>query len=268
MLGMMAVNHDANVPHTHFDNLKIWSRDPPGVPPAPQLKDDPNGPMVLVPGGEFVMGSNEKSDEWAHIASVPDFYIDRTEVTNAAYAKCVQAGKCAPQTAPASETHPNYANQEQFASYPAIHVTWQQAVDFCSWAGKRLPAEAEWERAAGWNAASEERYIWPWGNQFDPKRLNSVEAGLGDTGPAGQSAPELNGTFDMAGNVWEWTASLYKPYPYSAADGREDPQAQGERVFRGGSWAQTQGKARTFVRQGASPTYSDREIGFRCAANP
>jgi eukaryotic-like serine/threonine-protein kinase len=232
------------------------------------VKDDPSGAMVLVAGGEFLMGGNERLDEWAHIVSPPDFYMDRTEVTNAAYARCIQAGNCAPQNAPASETHPSYATQEQFSSYPAIHVTWQQAVDFCTWAGKRLPTEAEWERAASWNAATYEKHVWPWGNVFDPARLNSVESGTGDTSSAAQFAPELNGTFDMAGNVWEWTSSLYKPYPYSQADGREDPQDKGDRVFRGGSWAQTQGKARAVVRQAASPTYSDREIGFRCAVNP
>jgi formylglycine-generating enzyme required for sulfatase activity len=268
MLGMIATNHDAKTPHTHFDNLKVWGRDDLQPPAAPQVKDDPNGAMVLVQGGEFLLGGNEIAGDWVHIASVGSFYIDRTEVTNAVYARCVQAGKCAPQTAPASETHPGYANDVQYASYPVIHVTWQQAADFCTWAGKRLPTEAEWERAAGWDAATEEKSVWPWGNTFDPARLNSVESGRGDTSAVGQYPPEMNGTYDMAGNVWEWTSSLYKPYPYNQTDGREDPAQQGDRVLRGGSWAQTQGKARAVVRQGASPTYSDREIGFRCAATP
>jgi formylglycine-generating enzyme required for sulfatase activity len=267
MLGMIATNHDAKTPHTHFDNLKVWGRDDLQPPAAPQVKEDPNGAMVLVQGGEFLLGGNEIAGDWVHIASVGSFYIDRTEVTNAVYARCVQAGKCAPQTAPASETHPGYANDVQYASYPVIHVSWQQASDFCTWAGKRLPTEAEWERAAGWDAATEEKSVWPWGNVFDPARLNSVESGRGDTSAVGQYPPEMNGTYDMAGNVWEWTSSLYKAYPYIGSDGREDPAVQGDRVLRGGSWAQTQGKARAVVRQGASPTYSDREIGFRCAAN-
>jgi formylglycine-generating enzyme required for sulfatase activity len=84
----------------------------------------------------------------------------------------------------------------------------------------------------------------------------------------GTFPPEINGTFDMGGNISEWTSSLYQPYPYDAADGREDQQASGDRVFRGGSWAQTQGKARGAYRRPVAPTYFDREIGFRCALPP
>src|SRR6185503_1117906 len=136
------------------------------------------------------------------------------------------------------------------------------------WAGKRLPTEAEWEKAASWRAQTGEKSVWPWGNQFSPTLLNSNEADNGDTTQVGTFAPELNGTVDMAGNVSEWTSSLYKDYPYNEADGREAPEDQGDRVFRGGSWAQTQGKATTFIRQYAAPNYADREIGFRCAATP
>jgi formylglycine-generating enzyme required for sulfatase activity len=268
MIGMITVNIDANSPHAHFDNLKVWSRDPAAEPVPPQTREHPAGAMLLVPGGEFIMGSNERSDEWTHVAQIADFYIDRTEVTNAAYASCVQAGKCTSQRSPASETHPGYANQERFAQFPTIHVSWEQARDFCAWAGKRLPTEAEWERAASWNPSSREKVEWPWGNVFEAARLNSLESGNGDTTAVGRFDPELNGTFDMAGNVWEWTSSLFRPYPYNSSDGREEAQAQGDRVFRGGSWAQTLGKARVFVRQSAAPTYADREIGFRCAANP
>jgi len=224
--------------------------------------------MVLIPGGEFIMGSNERRNEQAHLVEVPSFYIDRAEVTNVAYRQCVAAGACTPQQSPASETHPRYADQPQFDSFPAIQVSWQQAQNFCAWAGKRLPNEAEWEKAASWNSATREKSIWPWGNVFDPARLNSADSNNGDTTAVDQFPPELNGTLGMAGNISEWTSSLYKPYPYAAADGREDPQAPGDRVFRGGSWAQTRGKARTFVRQPASPTYVSREIGFRCAVTP
>jgi formylglycine-generating enzyme required for sulfatase activity len=86
-----------------------------------------------------------------------------------------------------------------------------------------------------------------------------------DTTAVGTFSPEINGTFDMGGNISEWTSSLYHPYPYDAADGRENQQVSGDRVFRGGSWAQSQGKARSTYRQPAAPTYIDREIGFRCA---
>jgi formylglycine-generating enzyme required for sulfatase activity len=145
-------------------------------------------------------------------------------------------------------------------------VTWEQAKDFCGWAGKRLPTEAEWEKAASWNATVQRKTIWPWEGRFDTALLNT-DARLGDTSAVKQFPAELNGTFDMAGNVWEWTSSLFKPYPYSAADGREDPKAIGERVFRGGSWAQSPGTRATF-RDHAAQTYRNNEIGFRCAASP
>jgi serine/threonine protein kinase/formylglycine-generating enzyme required for sulfatase activity len=268
MLGMMVANVDAEQPHMHFDNIKIWSADAAIDPGLPQARTDPHGDMVLIPGGEFILGSNEKRDEPPQIVALPNFYIDRSEVTNAAYTQCVAEGKCTAPGSPASETHPNYATETQFADFPVIQVSWQQAQTFCGWAGKRLPTEAEWEKAASWNAATYQKSVWPWGDVFDPKQLNSSEANIGDTSTVGQFPPELNGTVDMGGNVSEWTSTLYMPYPYSESDGREDAQAGGDRVFRGGSWAQSEGKARSFFRQPAAPTYIDREIGFRCAVTP
>ncbi|HWQ14217.1 MAG TPA: SUMF1/EgtB/PvdO family nonheme iron enzyme, partial [Roseiflexaceae bacterium] len=269
MLGMLIANGDAAKPHMHFDNLVIWSADPrppdAGLPPA---RDTPAGAMVLIPGGEFVLGSNDRRDETPHVVDLPSFYIDRTEVTNAAYAACVGDGVCTPQDPPSSQTHPNYATQEEFANFPALHVSWEQANQYCTWAGKRLPTEAEWEKAASWDSAERVKRAWPFGDQFDPVRLNSEEAGQGDTTAVDAHDPELNGTFDMAGNVSEWTSTLYRPYPYDPSDGREDPAAAGDRVFRGGSWAQTHGKARGALRQFAPPDYVNREIGFRCALTP
>jgi formylglycine-generating enzyme required for sulfatase activity len=214
------------------------------------------------------MGSNNIHDERPQIVALPSFYIDRTEVTNAAYARCVTAKQCTPPGMLASQTHPNYANDPQYANFPVIQVSWQQAQTFCAWAGKRLPTEAEWEKAASWNVATRTKSVWPWGDAFDPAHLNSSESKIGDTTAVGTFPPELNGTFDMGGNVSEWTSTLYKPYPYSEADGRENQQASGDRVFRGGSWAQSQGKARGAYRQPVAPTYIDREIGFRCAMTP
>ena len=116
--------------------------------------------------------------------------------------------------------------------------------------------------------ASRTKTLWPFGGVFDPKLLNSDESKNHDTTAAGQFPEEINHTFDMGGNVSEWTSSLYKPYPYDESDGREDLQAQGERVYRGGSWAQTEGKARSAIRQHAAPESAFNEIGFRCAVSP
>jgi formylglycine-generating enzyme required for sulfatase activity len=269
LFGMIVVNADAPTPHIHFDNIKVWSSDPPPLDPGIEpTRTDPNGDLVLVPGGEFILGGNETGDDAAHMVALPNFYIDRTEVTNAAYTRCVAEGKCTPPRTNRSATHPNYATEEQFANYPVLNVTWPQAQAYCGWAGKRLPTEAEWEKAASWNTAARSKTIWPWGNEFDLKRLNSDESKAGDTTPVGQFPAEINGTVDMGGNVSEWTSSLSRPYPYAEADGREDLQATGDRVYRGGSWAQTEGKARSYVRQSAGPDSTFQEIGFRCAVTP
>jgi len=224
--------------------------------------------MVLIPGGEFILGSNMKIDEPPQMLQLPDFYIDRAEVTNALYRECVKAGACTQQQSPASAKHPDYANQPEFDQYPAAFVTWQQANSFCGWAGKRLPTEAEWEKAASWNSATHTKTDWPWIGAFDPKLLNSEESKIGDTTAVGTFPPELNGTVDMAGNVSEWTSSVFRDYPYNEADGREDPKTPGPRAYRGGSWAQTQGKALAIWRQPAPPESAFNELGFRCAATP
>ena len=136
--------------------------------------------------------------------------------------------------------------------------------------GKRLPTEAEWEKAASWNTQERAKQLYPFGDIFDPAKLNSKQeqGGVDDATQVGSYGLELNGTFDMAGNLSEWTNSLDVPYPYDEADGREEYPAVGKRVFRGGSWAQTFGKAKTYERRSVAPDFPDREIGFRCAVTP
>jgi eukaryotic-like serine/threonine-protein kinase len=266
---MLVINVDAPIPHIHFDNHKVWNNDPPPLDPGLDAnRADPNGDMVLIPGGEFILGGEETGVDATHLVALTNFYIDRTEVTNAAYIRCVAESKCTPLRTNGSATHPNYATEAQYANYPVLNVSWSQANVFCGWAGKRLPTEAEWEKAASWNTATRSKTIWPWGNQFDPQRLNSDEARLGDTTAVDQFPEELNRTVGMGGNVSEWTSSLNMPYPYTEADGRENLEATGDRIYRGGSWAQTQGKARSYVRQPAGPDSAFQEIGFRCAFTP
>jgi formylglycine-generating enzyme required for sulfatase activity len=217
--------------------------------------------MVLVPGGEFLMGTDDPdadADERpAARVFVGPFWIDRVEVTNARYRRCVEAGAC---TAPLG----GLLDEPSRAEHPVVVVSWRQAVAYCGWAGKRLPTEAEWEKAA--RGVDGRRY--PWGDRFDPSRANAgYTAGTAAAGsfPAGASP---SGVLDMAGNVWEWTSSLYRPYPYDPADGREDPGARGARVNRGGSWYHGAPYARTTYRATADHVYRRiGDLGFRCAAS-
>jgi formylglycine-generating enzyme required for sulfatase activity len=269
MLGTIIANADAATSTMRFDNLKIWSNDPPPrASTLPATRQGLSGDMVLISGGEFVIGSNDNPNDLPHIVAQTDFYIDSKEVTNVAYLTCADVSGCSLPNPLDSATHQGYITAPEFNFHPVVNVSWQQASFFCEQNGKRLPTEAEWEKAASWSAANHTKTIWPWGDLFDAGRLNSAEGGRGDTVAVATFRDDLNGTFDMAGNVAEWTLSLFKPYPYDPADGREDPKAAGDRVVRGGSWAQPQGTTSTYERQAAAPDAVSNTLGFRCAATP
>ncbi len=229
--------------------------------------------QVFVPAGEFLMGSADSDllatgdEKPQHTVSLEAFWIDQTEVTNAMYAQCVQAGTCQPPAYSNSTTRPSYYGDSQYDNYPVVHVTWDQAQGYCVWAGRRLPTEAEWEKAA----RGTDGRIYPWGNQApDASRLNYDVGDTTEVGyyPAGASP---YGALDMAGNVWEWTSSLYRPYPYKADDGREDMQSRGPRVLRSGSWGSkldSPGDVRAAYRNGGGddslPDSQSPSLGFRC----
>ena len=215
--------------------------------------------MVEIPAGVFTMGSTDAdadADERpvARIF-VETFRIDRVEVTNRRYVRCVEAGGCTP---PSGGDPTQHARAEQ----PVTILSWRQADAYCRWAGKRLPTEAEWEKAA--RGPDGRRY--PWGDTFALERASAGPTlGLGPVGrhPTGASP---YGVLDMAGSVWEWTASLYRPYPYDARDGREDPTARGARVNRGGSWYYGPWYVRTTYRATADHGYRRiPDLGVRCA---
>jgi formylglycine-generating enzyme required for sulfatase activity len=218
--------------------------------------------MVVVPAGEFVMGSDdvEADDDERPMARimVGTFWIDRVEVSNARYRRCVEAGPCAVPIG-------GGVDDSARAEHPVVVVSWRQAVTYCGWAGKRLPTEAEWEKAA--RGVDGRRY--PWGDRFDAGRANAgYSAGTTAVGHYAAGASPY-GVLDMTGNVWEWTSSLYRPYPYDAADGREDREARGARVNRGGSWYYGARYGRTTYRATADHMYRRiGDLGFRCAASP
>ena len=229
--------------------------------------------MVTVPAGEFVMGSTDQDIEWAaqnffsesldyyrdetpaHKVTLKAFKIDKTEVTVGQYRLYMeQTGKPAPK----------YMDNERFNqnALPVVGVTWQEAVEYCKAAGKRLPTEAEWEKAA---RGADRRY-YPWGNEADATRANvrGKNDGYRYTAPVGLEAFGASpyGVRDMAGNAWEWTADWYQPHPGNAFP--NDFYGEQFRVIKGGSWFSNLDLARIAVRGKNLPDRRSNYVGFRC----
>jgi formylglycine-generating enzyme required for sulfatase activity len=226
--------------------------------------------MILIAGGTFVMGSDSRKDQNArrverpqHTFYLPDYYLAKTPVTNAQYAAFVQATQRPPPSHWENDRPPKGKE-----NHPVVRVSWYDAVAYCDWLSRltgkpyRLPSEAEWEKAA----RGDEANLYPWGDRWDAKRCNSKESEIEDTTPVGAypqgSSPY--GLLDMAGNVWEWTSSLYRNYPYRDDDGREDLDSTEARVLRGGSWLNFYDSARSAYRRSYTPAYHSRIHGFRC----
>ncbi len=227
--------------------------------------------LVYVPEGEFTMGSNSSSDDEKpeQQVTLDAFWIDQTEITNAMYAKCVAANQCDPLRPTESYTHPDYYGNSEFDDYPVIYVSWNDALAYCTWTGRRLTTEAEWEKAA----RSTDGRVYPWGDSIDCSFANywGKDGGcVGDTTAVKsyESGKSIYGAFDMAGNVWEWVSSLYMSYPYDVSDGREDTSSSDARVLRGGSWYAGVSGLRSADRLYYYPTNSGSYIGFRCARSP
>jgi formylglycine-generating enzyme required for sulfatase activity len=240
--------------------------------------------LVLIPAGEFLMGSDlnkdkdaQKDEQPQHRLYLPDYCIARTPVTNAEYAAFVRV---------AGHKPPRYWKGKQppqgKEDHPVIDVSWRDAMAYCKWLAEvtvspyRLPSEAEWEKAARWPDGR----IYPWGDIWDPKRSNAdkgIEAVLGILGVLGGTTPvgaypkgaSRLGLLDMAGNVSEWCHSLYRPYPYDAKDGREDTQAEDKRVSRGGAFYLSAWIVRCAYRGRLDPfNLRNRYVGFRMALAP
>ena len=238
---------------------------------------------VRVEAGPFEMGSNKGEpgsfdDEYSeatrnkrHVVTTGEFWIEPYPVTNAEYRCFVQStGHEAPEhwrdgNAPAGlETH------------PVVNVSWRDAPAYCKWLSGvtqlsiRLPTEAEWEKAARWDAKKKYARVYPWGDEWDEARCNTNEAGPGTTTPVGLYPDGIgpNGLLDAAGNIFEWTLSKFTDYPYKADDGRNDPGGDDSRVVRGGAWSDNSDYARCASRSGAHPGYRDCDVGFRVVVSP
>ncbi len=237
--------------------------------PEPTAIPLPGPPgMVTVPAGTFIMGSadGQPDEQPAGPGYLPTFYIDRTEVTNAEYRECVAAERCTAPQKTASLTRSDYYTNTAYADFPVIWVTWDQAHDYCAWADKRLPTEAEWEKAA----RGSEGLTFPWGNTSDPALANLWgDTAGGDTVAVGSYPDGASpfGALDMVGNVWEWTSSLDQPYPYNSSDGRELANQPGPRIVRGGAWGDNPLNARASDRDRRQPNDPNDNLGFRCATS-
>jgi formylglycine-generating enzyme required for sulfatase activity len=224
--------------------------------------------LVYVPAGEFSMGSdNGNSDETpVHKVTLDAFWIDQTEVTNAMYAKCVaDGGMCPPPSAIRSEKRDDYYGVSEFDNYPVVYVNWSQASAYCSWAKRRLPTEAEWEKAA----RGTDGRTYPWGDESPNANLLNYKANVGDTTEGGKypDGASIYGAYDMAGNVWEWVNDWYGKtyYKNSPASNPLGPDTDVYRVYRGGSWKGDDNSVRSGYRYGSGPSGTSDEIGFRCA---
>jgi len=210
------------------------------------------------------------SDPAAEFAPEPDesprrrvpvtaFRIALTQVTNAEYAVFVAASGH-----PAPSHWPGGAPTADQASHPVTYVSWEDARAFCTWAGGFLPSEAQWERAA----RGDDDRAWPWG--VDAPTVEHATYASSETSAVGLHPTGASpfGALDLAGNVWEWTTSAYRAYPYDADDGREDARASESRVVRGGAYSHGPGEIRCSYRHGMLPGAVDHYVGFRLAFSP
>lgn len=241
------------------------------------IKGKDGAPMVLIPAGPFLMGSNEglPNERPEHTVTLKEFYIDVYEVTAGLYQKFLESGK--------QEIHSGQSDDaiSSLEERPVVGVTWNEAAKYCQWAGKRLPTEAEWEKAA--RGTDGRRY--PWGHMqpfvdianynrgvWVSEAITLVPVGSGLEGMSvrhglkeGGKSPY--GLFHMAGNAAEWVNDWYdREYYQTSPDTNPPGPSLGEkRVLRGGSWADLPAALRVTARFSAEPEFEDRTVGFRCA---
>jgi formylglycine-generating enzyme required for sulfatase activity len=248
---------------------------------TPQLQPSHPSPtiiraeMILIPEGEFLMGTNDYQIKelqrqfsfWIQFAGetpqhsvyLDDFYIDKYPVTNAQFEQFVKA------TSYKTECNWQRYYEKGKEKHPVVNVSWNDAEAYCKWAGKRLPTEAEWEKAA----RGPDGRIWPWGNAWDKSKCNSYRE-LGTTTPVGSypAGASPYGVMDMAGNVYEWCADWYDGNYYASAPNKnpQGPSSGSSRVLRGGSWYGGPNDVRVAYRDRNGPGAGYFDVGFRGVA--
>ena len=234
--------------------------------------------LHYVPAGPFIMGSSlgGSNERPAHSVDLSAFWIDETEVTNRMYALCVTEKKCNLPYNLSSLTRTSYYGNPQYENFPVVHVFWKDAKTYCQWAGRDLPSEAQWEKAASWKPSSfgegqdeGEAMTYPWGNDMPNASLLNYSRYLGDTSEVGSypSGASPYGALDMAGNVWEWVNDFYDPDYYKNSPPFDPPgPAFGDAYgLRGGSWNSAKGSVRASYRGNGSTGHINFDTGFRCA---
>jgi iron(II)-dependent oxidoreductase len=299
----MILQHEYQHNETMLQTLQLMKGH--GYRPEAQVELPPGNlpeeEMVYVPGGPFVMGTDDRAwaldnERGAHEVELPGFYLDKTPVTNRAYVEFIEDGGydrkdlwdpegwawkegehiSTPKHWYQPEPHSWWTQRFGFdepvsMDAPIVHVSWYEADAYARWAGKRLPTEAEWEKAASWDPQTETKRLYPWGDAPPtPERANldQLAFATAEVGayPTGASA---YGALGMIGDVWEWTASEFSAYPdFEGFPYREYSEIffdDGYMVLRGGSWATRPGAIRNTFRNWDFPVRRQLFVGFRCA---
>ena len=217
-------------------------------PIAPLYAADPEN-MALIPAGEFIMGMEGGSNKTPHTVSLNAFYMDKYEVTQQAFEK----------------TRGGNPSKFKGPDLPAEQVTWLEANAYCNKVGKRLPTEAEWEKAA--RGGTTTRYSW--GDSMNADYAWFSDNSDRQTHPVGQKKANAYGLHDMSGNVWEWVADWYAKtyYETSPKNNPKGPETGEERVLRGGSWYSGDKHLSPSTRYWSAPNTRNSNFGFRCAAD-
>ena len=238
--------------------------------------------MAVIPAGSFEMGCDQESNPECRADEMPKhrvelsrFLIDKYEVTNAHYCafhNSLPQGEVSPQKwfdfdqdgALIRKEADRYTPEKQYEDHPVVNVTYYGAEAYCAWVGKRLPTEAEWEKAACGGGDHGEAY--PWGNEASCDKAN-YSACRGGAAPVGTYAPNAYGIHDTAGNVWEWVSDWYDGGYYAASPGKNPlgPAEGTTRMIRGGSWNAGASRIRCTARNQLTPAFVSDNVGFRCA---